>query len=51
MPRPRHTKVGKLLARGWRARTMGKAWLRHGIEEMANFENLLPQLYQREATS
>jgi hypothetical protein len=28
---------------------MGEAWLKHGIEEMANFENFLPQLYEREA--
>ena len=34
-----------------RARAMEEAWLRHGIEEMAHFENFLPQLYQREATN
>jgi hypothetical protein len=43
------TEVGKLLApRVW-PRAMGEAWLKHGIEEMANFENFLPQLYEREA--
>jgi hypothetical protein len=42
------TEVGKLLApRVW-PRAMGEAWLTHGIEEMANFENFLPQLYERE---
>ena len=43
------TTLGKLLApRVW-PRAMGEAWLKHGIEEMANFENFLPQLYEREA--
>jgi hypothetical protein len=41
--------VAKLLApRVW-PRAMGEAWLKHGIEEMANFENFLPQVYEREA--
>lgn len=43
------TEVGKLLApRVW-PREMGEAWIKHGIEEMANFENFLPQLYERES--
>ena len=43
------TELGRLLApRVW-PRAMGEAWLRHGIEEMGNFENFLPQLYEREA--
>ena len=43
------TEVGKLLApRVW-PRAMGEAWLNHGIEEMTNFENFLPQLYERVA--
>jgi hypothetical protein len=42
------TEVGKLLApRVW-PRSMGEAWLKHGIEEMANFENFLSQLYETE---
>ena len=44
-----NTGVGKLLTpRVW-PRAMGEAWLKHGIEEMSNFENFLPQLYEREA--
>ncbi|MGP8209164.1 MAG: DAPG hydrolase family protein [Acidimicrobiales bacterium] len=42
------TEVAKLLVpRVW-PRAMGEAWLKHGIEEMGNFENFLPQLYERE---
>jgi hypothetical protein len=28
---------------------LGEAWIKHGIQEMGNFENFLPQLYEREA--
>jgi hypothetical protein len=28
---------------------MGEACVKHGIEEMGNFENFLPQLHEREA--
>jgi hypothetical protein len=43
------TELGRLLApRVW-PRAMGEAWIRHGIQEMGNFENFLPQLYEREA--
>jgi hypothetical protein len=28
---------------------MGEAWIKHGIQEVANFENFLPQLYEHEA--
>jgi hypothetical protein len=43
------TELGKLLApRVW-PRAMGEAWIKHGIQEMGNFENFLPQLYEREA--
>ena len=42
------TELGKLLApRVW-PRAMGEAWIKHGIQEMGNFENFLPQLYARE---
>ncbi len=43
------TELGKLLApRVW-PRATGEAWIKHGIQEMGNFENFLPQLYEREA--
>jgi DAPG hydrolase PhiG domain len=42
------TEVATLLAQRVWPRAMGEAWIKHGIEEMANFENFLPQLYERE---
>jgi len=43
------TTVGRLLAERVWPRAMGEAWIRHGIEEMGNFTNFLPQLYDRQA--
>jgi len=41
------TTVGRLLAERVWPRAMGEAWIRHGIEEMGNFQNFLPRLYER----
>ena len=43
------TTVGKLLAERVWPRPMGEAWIRHGIEEMGNFQNFLPRPYECEA--
>jgi hypothetical protein len=45
------TTVGKLLAERVWPRAMGEAWIRHGIEEMGNFQNFLPQLYESQPHS
>lgn len=39
------TTVGLLLAERVWPQAMGEAWIRHGIQEMGNFENFLPRLY------
>jgi hypothetical protein len=47
-PTYRSTAAAAAAPRVW-PRAMGEAWLRHGIGEMGNLGDFLPQLYQREA--